>query len=209
NMTTGGGYIERGREQMLVRGVALAESLDDVRAIVVDTTPEGTPITVGSLGEVRFAPMIRQGAVTRDGEGEAVIGIAMMLYGENPRVVAERLQNAVDELAPSLPEGVEIDVFYDRTDLVERTLDTVQKNLLEGGLLVVAVLLLLLGNLRGGLIVAVAIPLSMLCALIGMVLAGVSGNLMSLGAIDFGIIIDGAIVMIENIMTAIGARRAA
>lgn len=209
NMTTGGGYIERGREQMLVRGVALAESLDDVRAMVVDTTPEGTPITVGSLGEVRFAPMIRQGAVTRDGEGEAVIGIAMMLYGENPRVVAERLQNAVDELAPSLPEGVEIDVFYDRTDLVERTLDTVQKNLLEGGLLVVAVLLLLLGNLRGGLIVAVAIPLSMLCALIGMVLAGVSGNLMSLGAIDFGIIIDGAIVMIENIMTAIGARRAA
>lgn len=209
NLTAGGGYIERGREQMLVRGVALAEDLEDVRSIVVATTPEGTPVTVGSLGEVRFAPMIRQGAVTRDGEGEAVIGIAMMLYGENPRVVAQRLQDAVEELRPSLPEGVEIDVFYDRTDLVERTLHTVQKNLLEGGLLVVAVLLLLLGNLRGGLIVAIAIPLSMLFALIGMVLAGISGNLMSLGAIDFGIIIDGSVVMIENIVTAIGARRAA
>ncbi len=207
NLTVGGGYLERGREQMLVRGTALLESLDDVRSVVVATTDEGTPITVGVLGAVRFAPLIRQGAVTRDGRGEAVIGIAMMGFGENARVVSESLGEAVDGLRPSLPQGVAIDVFYDRTDLVERTIRTVQTNLLEGGLLVIAVLLLLLGNLRGGLIVAVAIPLSMLCAFIGMVMAGLSGNLMSLGAIDFGLIVDGAVVMIENIVRVVGERR--
>ena len=208
NLTVGGGYLERGREQMLVRGTALLESLDDVSNVVVATTDEGTPITVSALGEVRFAPLIRQGAVTRDGDGEAVIGIAMMGYGENARVVSEELGEAVDTLRPSLPEGVEIDVFYDRTELVERTIHTVQKNLLEGGLLVIAVLLLLLGNLRGGLIVALAIPLSMLCAFIGMQLAGLSGNLMSLGAIDFGLIVDGSVVMIENIVRVVGEKRA-
>jgi len=207
NLTVGGGYLERGREQMLVRGTALLESLEDVRSVVVATNEEGTPITVDALGEVRFAPLIRQGAVTRDGRGEAVIGIAMMGFGENARVVSEDLGDAVDELRPSLPKGVEIDVFYDRTDLVQRTIHTVEKNLLEGGLLVIAVLLLLLGNLRGGLIVAVAIPLSMLCAFIGMQLAGLSGNLMSLGAIDFGLIVDGSVVMIENIVRVIGEKR--
>ncbi|NOY25429.1 MAG: efflux RND transporter permease subunit [Oligoflexia bacterium] len=208
NLTVGGGYLVRGREQMLVRGTALLGSLDDVERVVVSTTPEGTPITVGALGEVQFAPLIRQGAVTRDGRGEAVIGIAMMGFGENARVVSRALADAVDELRPSLPEGVEIDVFYDRTDLVQRTIHTVEKNLLEGGLLVVAVLLLLLGNLRGGLIVALAIPLSMLCAFIGMKLAGLSGNLMSLGAIDFGLIVDGSVVLIENVVRVVGQRRA-
>lgn len=207
NLTVGGGYIERGREQMLVRGTALFEGLDDIAAVSVATTPDGTPITIGALGDVRFAPLIRQGAVTRDGRGEAVIGIAMMGYGENARVVAEDLAEAVEELQPSLPEGVAIDVFYDRTDLVDRTIATVQRNLLEGGLLVIAVLFLLLGNIRGGIVVAVAIPLSMLFAFIGMVASGLSGNLMSLGAIDFGIIVDGSVVMVENVVRVVGKRR--
>lgn len=207
NLTVGGGYIERGREQMLVRGTALFEGLDDIAAVSVATTPDGTPITIGALGDVRFAPLIRQGAVTRDGRGEAVIGIAMMGFGENARVVAEDLAEAVEELQPSLPEGVSIDVFYDRTDLVDRTIATVQRNLLEGGLLVVAVLFLLLGNIRGGIVVAIAIPLSMLFAFMGMVASGLSGNLMSLGAIDFGIIVDGSVVMVENVVRVIGNRR--
>jgi len=207
NLTVGGGYLQRGREQMLVRGTALFESLEDIASVSVATTPEGTPITIGALGEVRFAPLIRQGAVTRDGRGEAVIGIAMMGYGENARVVAESLAVAVEELEPSLPEGVAIDVFYDRTELVDRTIHTVQKNLLEGGLLVIAVLFLLLGNIRGGIVVAIAIPLSMLFAFIGMVFSGLSGNLMSLGAIDFGIIVDGSVVMVENVVRVVGNRR--
>ena len=207
NLTVGGGYIERGREQMLVRGTALFEGLEDIAAVSVATTPDGTPITIGALGEVRFVPLIRQGAVTRDGRGEAVIGIAMMGFGENARVVAEDLAEAVRELRPSLPEGVSIDVFYDRTDLVDRTIATVQRNLLEGGLLVIAVLFLLLGNIRGGIVVAIAIPLSMLFAFMGMVASGLSGNLMSLGAIDFGIIVDGSVVMVENVVRVVGRRR--
>ena len=207
NLTVGGGYLERGREQMLVRGTALLSSLADVESVVVATSAEGTPVTVGALGDVRYAPLIRQGAVTRDGRGEAVIGIAMMGFGENARRVSEDLAEALADIEPSLPEGVEVDVFYNRTDLVERTLHTVEKNLLEGGLLVIAVLLLMLGNVRGGLIVALAIPLSMLCAFIGMLLAGLSGNLMSLGAIDFGLIVDGSVVMIENIVRVVGERR--
>ncbi len=207
NLTVGGGYIERGREQMLVRGTALLESLDDIRRVVVATTTEGTPITIAAIGEVHFAPLIRQGAVTRDGRGEAVIGIAMMGFGENARLVSEALAEAVEDLRPSLPEGVEIDVFYDRTDLVERTIRTVETNLVEGGLLVIAVLLLLLGNLRGGLVVAIAIPLSLLFAFTGMVMSGLSGNLMSLGAIDFGLIVDGSVVMIENVIRVVGKRR--
>jgi cobalt-zinc-cadmium resistance protein CzcA len=206
NLTVGGGYLERGREQMLVRGTALFEGLEDIASVSVATTPEGTPVTIGALGDVRFAPRIRQGAVTRDGRGEAVIGIAMMGYGENARVVAASLAEAVEELEPSLPDGVTLDVFYDRTELVDRTLHTVQTNLLEGGLLVVAVLFLLLGNIRGGIVVAVAIPLSMLFAFIGMVFSGLSGNLMSLGAIDFGIIVDGSVVMVENVVRVVGQR---
>jgi cobalt-zinc-cadmium resistance protein CzcA len=207
NANVGGGYLVKGREQTLVRGVALYETLEDIAAVVVDTTAEGTPITVGMLGEVVFAPMIRQGAVTRDGRGEVVTGIGMMLMGGNSRVVASALQEEVDSLAPTLPDGVSIEVFYDRTELVERTIGTVQWNLLEGGVLVIAVLLLTLGNLRGGLVVASAIPLSMLVAFTGMNLAGISGNLMSLGAIDFGLIVDGSVVMIENIVRVVGERR--
>ena len=207
NLTVGGGYLQRGREQVLVRGTALVESLDDVRQVVVSTTDEGTPITIQQLGDVRFAPLIRQGAVTRDGRGEAVIGIAMMGFGENARTVSQDLAAAADQLSPGLPEGVEIDVFYDRTDLVDRTIATVQENLVVGGLLVVVVLLLLLGNLRGGLLVALTIPLSMLGAFIGMGAARLSGNLMSLGAVDFGILVDGPVVLVENIVRRVGEHR--
>ncbi|MQA92927.1 MAG: CusA/CzcA family heavy metal efflux RND transporter, partial [Gemmatimonas sp.] len=145
--------------------------------------------------------------VTRDGRGEVVTGVVMMLMGENPRVVANRVHEALEDIRTSLPPGVEIETYYDRTDLVRRTIATVEKNLIEGGLLVIAVLLLLLGNLRGGLIVASAIPLSMLFAFTGMVQAGISGNLMSLGAIDFGLIVDGSVVMIENIVRRLSERR--
>ena len=207
NLTVGGGTLERGREQMLVRGTALFQSLDDIASVSVTTTPEGTPVTIGALGDVRFAPLLRQGAVTRDGAGEAVIGIAMMGYGENARVVSKALADAVHTLQPTLPDGVELDVFYDRTELVDRTIHTVQSNLIEGGILVIAVLFLLLGSVRGGLVVAVAIPLSMLFAFIGMVASGLSGNLMSLGAIDFGILVDGAVVMVENVVRVVGERR--
>jgi cobalt-zinc-cadmium resistance protein CzcA len=207
NTNVGGGYLVRGREQTLVRGVALYEDLDDIREVVVTTTPEGTPITVGMLGAVEFSPMIRQGAVTRDGRGEVVTGIAMMLMGGNSRTVSAALQEAVDELGPTLPDGVTIEVFYDRTELVERTIGTVEKNLFEGGVLVIAVLLFTLGNIRGGLIVASAIPLSMLIAFTGMNAFGLSGNLMSLGAIDFGLIVDGSVVMIENVVRVVGERR--
>ena len=208
NLSVGGGSIERGREQVLVRGSALLGSLEDVASVGVSTSSLGTPVTIGSLGTVSYAPMIRQGAVTRDGRGEAVIGIAMMGYEQNARVVSADLAQAVEELQPSLPEGVAIEVFYDRSDLVARTISTVQTNLVEGGILVIAVLLLLLGNLRGGLLVALAIPLSMGFAFGGMVVFGVSGNLMSLGAIDFGLIVDGSVVMIENVVRVVSGKRA-
>jgi cobalt-zinc-cadmium resistance protein CzcA len=148
--------------------------------------------------------MIRQGAVTRDGEGEAVVGIVMMLMGENSRVVVDRVKEKIAQIERTLPEGVTIDPYYDRTELVRRTIHTVARYLTEGGLLVVLVLLLLLGNLRGGLIVASAIPLSMLLAFTGMVQTRISANLMSLGAIDFGLIVDGAVVLVENVTRRLG-----
>ena len=200
NANAGGAYIERAQEQYVIRGEGLITSLEDIGNVVVTASEDGVPIYVRNLGETAFAPMVRQGAVTRDGRGEIVTGVVMMLMGENPRVVAQRVDEELARIADTLPPGVEIDTYYDRTDLVQRTIATVQTNLVEGGLLVIAVLLLFLGNLRGGLIVAAAIPLSMLFAFTGMVQAGISGNLMSLGAIDFGLIVDGSVVMVENIV---------
>ena len=200
NANAGGAYIERAQEQYVIRGEGLIASLEDIGNVVVTASEDGVPIYVRNLGETAFAPMVRQGAVTRDGRGEIVTGVVMMLMGENPRVVAQRVDEELARIADTLPPGVEIDTYYDRTDLVQRTIATVQTNLVEGGLLVIAVLLLFLGNLRGGLIVAAAIPLSMLFAFTGMVQAGISGNLMSLGAIDFGLIVDGSVVMVENIV---------
>ena len=207
NRNVGGAYLVRNREQVVIRGEGLIASLDDIGDVVLRTDEEGVPLYVRDIADVRFSPMVRQGVVTRDGRGEAVVGIVMMLMGENSRVVVNDVKETLETIRGSLPPGVTIETFYDRTDLVRRTIRTVETNLIEGGILVIAVLLLMLGNLRGGIIVALAIPLSMLFAFIGMVRANVSGNLMSLGAIDFGLIVDGSVVMVENVFRLMSDKR--
>ncbi|MDX2089704.1 MAG: CusA/CzcA family heavy metal efflux RND transporter [Kofleriaceae bacterium] len=199
NANAGGAYIERAGEQYLVRGEGLITTLEDISDIVIANDSDGTPIFIRNIADVRFAPMVRQGAVTRDGRGEVVTGIAMMLMGANSRAVVNDLKAEVERLRPSLAkQGVTIEAFYDRTELVSKTIRTVATNLIEGGLLVIVILFLMLRNLRAGLVVASVIPLSMLFAFIGMNRLGVSGNLMSLGALDFGLIVDGAVILIEN-----------
>ena len=198
NSTVGGGYIEKGSEQYLLRGVGLVEKMDDLASIVVKTGADGVPVYVKDLGEIVEGKGIRQGAATANGEGEIVTGMAIMLKGENSRTVAGRVAERIDEIRKTLPAGVSIEAFYDRTALVKRAIATVETNLLEGAALVIFVLLLLLGNWRGALLVATIIPLSMLFAAILMRVFNVSGNLMSLGALDFGLIVDGAVVMVEN-----------
>ena len=208
NGNAGGAYLERpGQTQSLIRGEGLISSLQDVEQIVVGVSDTGTPITVGNVAQVRFAPMVRQGLASQDGEGEIVIGVAMLLMGENARIVVDRVKESLRDIERSLPAGVRIEPYYDRTDLVRRTIRTVTQNLVEGGLVVVAVLLLLLGSVKGGAIVAAAIPLSMLFAFTGMVQAGITGNLMSLGAIHFGLVVDGSVVMVENILRRLGKRK--
>lgn len=199
NANAGGAYIERAGEQYLVRGEGLITTLEDISSVVLTKDDDGTPIFIRNIADVRFAPMVRQGAVTRDGRGEVVTGIAMMLMGANSRTVVSELKDEVERLQPSLAKlGVKIEVFYDRTELVEKTIGTVAKSLIEGGLLVIVILFVMLRNLRAGLVVASVIPLAMLFAFIGMNQLGVSGNLMSLGALDFGLIVDGAVILIEN-----------
>lgn len=198
NSNVGGAYIEHGAEQYLLRGIGLIESAEDIRNIIVKSGSEGVPVYVKDIGEVVEGSTVRQGAVTADGEGEIVAGIAMMLKGENSRTVVERVKERVEEVKKTLPKGVELIPFYDRTELVDRTIWTVVKNLVEGAVLVIIVLIVLLGNWRGALLVATIIPLSMLFAAILMRIFNVSGNLMSLGALDFGLIVDGAVVMVEN-----------
>jgi heavy metal efflux system protein len=207
NGNAGGAYIQRSGEALYIRGEGLIETIADIENVVVDSRKEGTPIFVKNLGTVALAPMVRQGAVSRDGRGEAVTGIVMMLMGENARVVVNRVTKKIEEVKKTLPKGVILDTFYDRTDLVRKTIKTATWNLTEGAILVVIVLLLLLGNIRGGLLVAMAIPLSMLFAITAMVYADISGNLMSLGAIDFGIIVDGAVVMVENFYRHLSLRK--
>lgn len=207
NANAGGAYLERAEQQSLIRGEGLITSLADIENIVVGVSPTGTPILMRNVADVRFAPMVRQGFATQDGKGEIVIGVAMMLIGENSRVVADRVKTKLAAIQKTLPRGVRVEALYDRTDLVRRTIQTVSRNLIEGGLLVIAVLLLLLGSLRGGFIVSLSIPLSMLVAFTGMVQAGISGNLMSLGAIDFGLIVDGSVVMVENILRRMSNRK--
>jgi heavy metal efflux system protein len=198
NANVGGAYIEKGAEQYLLRGIGLVEKAEDVASIVVKTGKEGVPIFVRDIGEVVEGSTVRQGAVTADGKGEIVVGIALMLKGENSRTVVNRVKERVEKVKESLPKGVELIPFYDRTELIDRAIATVQTNLIEGAILVIIVLILLLGNWRGALLVATIIPLSMLFAAILMRVFNVSGNLMSLGALDFGLIVDGAVVMVEN-----------
>jgi cobalt-zinc-cadmium resistance protein CzcA len=198
NANAGGGAILKGSEQRLVRGEGLVGSLDDIADIVLDVRADGTPIRIADIGPVRFAPMLRQGAVTRDGDREAVIAMVMMIMGGNSRQVVADVKRRITEIQKSLPDGITIDTFYDRTELVDKTVHTVVENLVTGIALVVAILFLLLADVRAVLIVAAVIPLSALAALLAMRFAGVSINLMSLGAVDFGMIVDGAVVMVEN-----------
>ncbi len=198
NANAGGGYIEHNREHFVIGTDGLVRSVEDLRGVVIGATPQGSPITIATVGDVELGPRIRRGAASKDGKGEVVVGVTLMLMGENSRTVTEAVKARLGTIQSSLPEGTRIEPFYDRAALVNRTIHTVALNLGEGALLVIAVLLLLLGNLRAGLVVATAIPLSMLFAVIVMNALGLSGNLMSLGAIDFGLIVDGAVIIVEN-----------
>jgi heavy metal efflux system protein len=197
NANVGGGYLVHEGEARYIRGVSQARSIEDIAAIVIDER-NGEPITVRKVAKVETAPMIRAGLATRDGQGEIVTGLVMMLIGQNGREVVNRVKDEIEQLKKSLPPGVTIEPLYDRTHLINQTLSTVLHNLTAGGFLVMAVLLALLGNFRGGLIVALAIPLSMLFAANVMLATGISASLMSLGAIDFGLIVDSSVIMIEN-----------
>ena len=198
NANVGGAYIQKGAEQYLLRGIGLVENPEDIGNIVVKTGREGVPIYVKDVGEIVEGATVRQGAVTSEGKGEIVAGIVLMLKGANSRTVVESVKERVETVKKSLPKGVELVPFYDRTELIDRAIATVEKNLVEGAILVIVVLMVLLGNWRGALLVATIIPLSMLFAAILMRIFNVSGNLMSLGALDFGLIVDGAVVMVEN-----------
>jgi cobalt-zinc-cadmium resistance protein CzcA len=197
NANVGGGYLVHEGEARYIRGESQAHNVADIAAIVIDER-NGVPVTIADVAKVHPAPMIRAGLVTRDGQGEIVTGLVMMLIGENGRRVVGNVKKEIAELQKSLPSGVTIEPLYDRAHLIDQTLSTVMHNLMEGGLLVIAVLLALLGNIRGGLIVALAIPLSMLFAANVMLATGVTASLMSLGAIDFGMIVDSSVIMIEN-----------
>ncbi len=197
NANIGGGYLVHEGEARYIRAESQARNVEDIAAIVVDER-DGVPVTVGDIARVQPAPMIRAGLVTRDGKGEVVTGMVLMLIGENSRQVVAGVKARIAEINKSLPPGVTIEPLYDRTHLVEQTLHTVLKNLAEGGGLVVLVLLLMLGDLRAGLVVALAIPLSMLFAANLMMATGVTASLMSLGAIDFGLVVDSSVIMVEN-----------
>ncbi len=198
NATAGGGYVVHHGEQRFIRGSSLLRNIKDIESVVVRREKDGTPILVSDIATVEIAPMTRQGAVTRDGRGEAVTGLVMMLIGENSRLVVNAAKKRLKEIQETLPEGVVLEVTYDRAALIGRTLKTVLTNLTEGGMLVMIVLLFMLGSLRAGLLVALAIPLSMLFATNVMLMTGVTASLMSLGAIDFGLIVDSSVIMIEN-----------
>ncbi|MBK6463462.1 MAG: efflux RND transporter permease subunit [Myxococcales bacterium] len=198
NANAGGGYLEANREHVVIGTDGLVRSLDDLRNVVLAATPEGVPITLASVADVRFGARLRRGAASRDGKGETVLGVAMMLLGENSRTVTAAVKAKLVAIEPSLPPGTKLVPFYDRSVLVNRTTATVGKNLVEGAALVIVVLFVLLGDLRAGLVVAVVIPLSLLFAVAAMNALGLSGNLMSLGAIDFGLLVDGAVIIVEN-----------
>ena len=196
NANVGAGYVERYGEQYLVRVPGQASGVDDLKSIII-TNRGGVPIRITDVSDVGMGEELRTGAATENGE-EVVLGTVFMLAGENSRIVARAAAARLEQAAKALPAGVGAVAIYDRTDLVERSIWTVEKNLLEGALLVVVVLFLLLGNVRAALITAAVIPIAMLMTITGMVQAGVSGNLMSLGALDFGLIVDGAVIIVEN-----------
>ncbi len=197
NRNVGGGNITRNTEMLLVHGIARTTNIQQIENIVVKAV-DGSPIRLGDVASIEIGHEIRRGAVTADGQGEVVYGLGFMLMGENSHEVTNDLKQKMDAIKSTLPPGVEVETVYDRTELVDHVIDTVKTNLFEGGLLVVAVLFLFLGNLRAGLIVALAIPLSMLFAFSGMLQVGIAASLLSMGAIDFGLVVDSSVVMVEN-----------
>lgn len=202
NANTGGSYIEEDANQYYIRGIGRVGSMEDIANICIKSVG-GTPIRIGDVANVQEGHATRFGAVTRNGEGEVVAGIAIMLKGENFQKVIKSVKERIEQIQGSLPEGVVIEPFIDRTDLVERVEGTIARNLIEGGLIVIFVLVLFLGNWRAGMVVASVIPLSMLFAFGMMKLSGIGGNLMSLGAIDFGMIVDSAVIIVEAVVTHI------
>src|SRR5690554_5168837 len=207
NLSTGGGYVERGEEAFTVRGQGMLRSEDEIAKVVIRTEPDGTPILIESVADVEIGAALRHGVVTYGGEGEAVAGIVMMLLGSNSREVVRAVGERLVEIERELPPGVEIEVVYDRADFVGRTIRTVMTNLSEGVLIVTLVLTFFLGTIRGALAVVLGIPVSMSIALLFMHLFGVTGDLMSLGAIDFGFLVDGPIVILEAIIAATAGKK--
>jgi cobalt-zinc-cadmium resistance protein CzcA len=206
NHSVGGGQVVRGGESLLVHGIGLTTNTQEIAGIVI-AAHDGVPVRVGDVATVKVDHEIRRGAVTGAGKGEIVLGLGFMLMGENSAVVTRELKTKLAEVAPTLPADVKLEVLYDRTELVDKVIHTVRENLLVGALLVIAVLFAFLGNLRAGLIVASAIPLAMLFAGNLMLQAGISASLLSLGAIDFGLIVDSSVIMIENCARRVGQRR--
>ena len=207
NSTVGGGYVERKSESLTLRGVGLFKNEEEIGNVVIRTADDGTPILVRHIGEVKVGSAIRYGVITRDGEGEAVVGLTLMLLGANSREVVHNVKQKVADIQRGLPAGVVIEAVYDRSDFVGRTIATVAKNLAEGALVVTFVLWIFLGTFRGALVVVLGIPASMAIAVIGMHLFGVTGDLMSLGAIDFGFLVDGPIVILEAIIAAFAGKK--
>lgn len=207
NQNTGGAYIDKKPNAYFIRSEGLIGSIDDIGKIVVTNTSHGIPVLIRDIATIQFGHATRYGAMTYNNEGEVVGAVTMMLKGENSSAVVARVKKRMDQIRKTLPEGVAIDVFLDRSDLVKRAIGTVKKNLIEGALIVIFVLVLFLGNFRAGLIVASVIPLAMLFAVSLMHVFGVSGNLMSLGAIDFGLIVDGAVIIVEATMHHLGLRK--
>lgn len=205
NSNFSGGIITHGPEQYVVRGLGRMNSLADIGNSLIKKQG-ASPIAIKNVATVSYGQAFRQGAITKDGHGEVVTGLVMMLKGENSRDVIARVKHKIVQLRKSLPEGVHIHPFYDQTKLVEHTIHTVQTNLVEGGVLVVAVLLLMLGNFWAALIVALTIPLSLMFSFMGMKELGITANIMSLGAVDFGMIVDGSIVMVEDILRKLSHR---
>lgn len=200
NQNTGGAYIEKGPSVLFIRTEGLVGKVDDIENTVIRNLPDGTPILIKNIGTVQYGKAIRYGAMTYNGEGEVAGAVVMMMKGENSNEVIANVKKRIAEIEKTLPEGVKLDPFLDRTKMVNNAIGTVSKNLIEGALIVIFVLVLFLGNLRAGFIVASVIPLSMLFAIIMMNIFGVSGNLMSLGALDFGLIVDGAVIIVEAVL---------
>ena len=200
NQNTGGAYIEKGPSVLFIRTEGLMNKIPDIENTVVKNLADGTPILIKNIGKVQYGKAIRYGAMTFNGKSEVAGGVVMMMKGSNSNEVIKLVKSRIEEIQKTLPEGVKIDAFLDRTKMVNNAIGTVSKNLLEGALIVIFVLVLFLGNFRAGLLVASVIPLAMLFAIIMMNIFGVSGNLMSLGALDFGLIVDGAVIIVEAIL---------